>query len=44
MNWAHTTSLTQALFIEVPVPSQESDQSFIYVLGVSVSTIFPIGL
>ena len=44
MNWAHKTSLTQPLFIEVPVPSQESDQSFIYVLGVSVSTIFPIGL
>ena len=31
--WAHTISLNRALFIEVPVPSQESEGSCIYVLG-----------
>jgi len=30
--WAHKTSLTSQLFIEVPVPSQESERSCICVL------------
>ena len=37
------TSLTPSLFIEVPVLSQESERSCIYVLGISnlpISTIF----
>jgi hypothetical protein len=37
------TSLTPFLFIEVPVPSQESKLSYIYVLEISIlplSTIF----
>ena len=41
--WVHKTSLTQPLTIEVSVPSQESERSCIYVLGVSffpLSTIF----
>ena len=29
----HKTSLTTPLFTEVPVPSQESERSYIYVLG-----------
>ena len=37
--WADKTSLTLPHFIEVPVPSQESEQSYICVLGVS---IFPL--
>jgi hypothetical protein len=42
----HKTDLTPPLFIEVSVPNQESEQSFIDVLGVSsllLSTIFCIG-
>ena len=31
--WAHKTSLTPQLFIEVPVPSQTNEWSCIYVLG-----------
>jgi hypothetical protein len=41
--WTHKTSLTPPLFIEVLVPSQESEQSCICVLRVSIlhlSTIF----
>jgi len=34
--WSHKTSLTLPLFIEVPVPSQESERSCICVLGVSI--------
>jgi len=34
--WAHKTSITLPLFIEVPVPSQESERSCICVLGVSI--------
>jgi hypothetical protein len=37
--WARKTSLTLPLFIELPVPSQESAQSCICVLRVS---IFPV--
>ena len=33
---AHKTSLTPPLFIEVPVPSQESERSCICVLEVSI--------
>jgi hypothetical protein len=33
---AHKTSLTQPLFIEVPVPSQESERLCICVLGVLI--------
>ena len=36
----HRTSLTPPLFIEVPVPSQESEQSCISVLGVSILSLF----
>jgi hypothetical protein len=42
----HKTDLTPPLFIEVSVPNQESEQSFIDVLEVSsllLSTIFCIG-
>ena len=41
--WAHKASLTLPLFIGVPVPSQESEWSCIWVLGVYIfplSTIF----
>ena len=31
--WAHKTSLTLPLFIEVPVPNQESERSWMYVRG-----------
>jgi len=36
--WANTTSLTPPSFIEVPVPSQESERSYMYicVLGLSI--------
>jgi hypothetical protein len=34
--WNNKTSLTLSLFIEVSVPSQESDWSCIYVVGVSI--------
>jgi hypothetical protein len=34
--WAHNTSLTPPLFIEVFLPSQESEWSCICVLGVSI--------
>ena len=43
--WIHKTSLTPPPFIEVPVPSQESEQSWFWVLGVSIlllSTTFPL--
>jgi hypothetical protein len=33
--WAHNTSSTPPLDIEVPVPTKENEQSCIYVLGVS---------
>ena len=33
--WVHKTSLNPQFFIEVPVPSQESERSCICVLGVS---------
>ena len=41
--WVHQTSLMLPLFIEVPVPFQLSERSFICVLWVSIlplSTIF----
>jgi len=34
--WAHKTSLTPPLFIEVPVPSQKNERSCICVLGISI--------
>ena len=34
------TGLTLPLFIEVPVPSQESEQSCICLLGVLILTLF----
>jgi hypothetical protein len=37
--WAHTTSLSPPLFIEVPVPSPVSERSCIYVLGASIMTV-----
>jgi len=43
--WAHKTSLIQPLFIIVPVPRQEREQSCICVLGVPIlptSTILPL--
>ena len=36
MAWAHKTSLTQPLFIEVPVTSQESERSYMYVKAMDV--------
>ena len=38
--WAHKTSLTTPLFIEVSVPSQESDRSYICVMGIDFSIKF----
>ena len=38
--WAHKTSLTLSLFIEVPVSSQESEQSCTCVSILSLSTLF----
>jgi hypothetical protein len=38
--WAHKSSLTLPLFIEVPVPSQESKQSHICLLGVLIFASF----
>jgi hypothetical protein len=40
--WVHRTSLTPSLFIEVPLPSQESDQLGVSIL--SLSTIFLLDL
>jgi len=34
--WVHKTSLTTPLLIEVPVLNQESERSFICVIGVSI--------
>jgi hypothetical protein len=34
--WAHKTSLTAPFLIEVPVLNQESERSFICVIGVSI--------
>jgi hypothetical protein len=34
--WGHEANLTPPLFIEVPVPSQESELSCIRVLAVSI--------
>jgi hypothetical protein len=42
--WADKTSLTAPLFIEVPVPSQESERSCICVLRVSIVPLFTIFL
>jgi hypothetical protein len=33
-------SLTSPLFIEVPVPSQENERSYIYLLGVSLPSLY----
>jgi hypothetical protein len=41
---AHKTSLTPSLFIEVPVPSQESEQSYFCELGVSILPLSKIFL
>ena len=38
--WAHKTSLTQPLYIEVPVSSQESERSCMYVLAISFCLCF----
>ena len=41
--WTHKATLTPPLFIEVPVPNDESERSGICVLGISIlplSTIF----
>ena len=40
--WIHKTILTPPLFIELPVPSLESDQERVYVLGVSILTLCTI--
>ena len=40
--WVDKTSLTPPLFIEVPVPSQESDSSCICVLPISTSLILEL--
>jgi hypothetical protein len=41
--WAHKTSLTLPLFyIEVPVPSQESEWSCIFYKGISILSIIMI--
>jgi len=37
--WVHETSLTLPLFIEVPVPIEESERSYI---GVFLLSIFPL--
>ena len=47
--WAHKISLTQPLFIKVPVPSQKSERlyawgTYIYTDFVSASTIFKLCL
>ena len=44
--WSHKTILIPSLFIEVPVPIQESERLCICVLGVSIlhlSTILKLG-
>jgi hypothetical protein len=43
LNWADRTSLTPPLFIDVPVPSKESEWWCICVLGVSILPL-PTGL
>ena len=40
--WAHKTSLTSPVFIEVSVPSQESERSCICVLVVSILSLSSI--
>jgi hypothetical protein len=39
--WVHKTILTPPLFVEVPLPNQESERSCICVLGVSNVSLFP---
>ena len=41
-DWVHQTRLTPPPLIEVPVPSQERDRSFICVLGVPILPTFMI--
>ena len=36
LKWAHKTSLTPSLFIELPVPRRESERSCIGVLDLSL--------
>jgi hypothetical protein len=38
--WTHKTSLTPPLFIEVPVPCQESERSCICVRGIEFATFY----
>ena len=38
--WVQSTSLTPSFFIEVPVPCQRGQRPCIYVLGVSIMTLF----
>ena len=38
--WSHATALMPPLFIEVPVPRQESERSCICVLGGSILSLF----
>ena len=38
--WVQSTSLTPSFFIEVPVPSQQGQRPCIYVLEVSIMTLF----
>ena len=38
--WVQSTSLTPSFFIEVPVLSQQGQRSCVYVLGVSIMTLF----
>ena len=38
--WANTTDSTPPLFIKVPLPSQESDSSYICVLDLPLFTFF----
>ena len=40
--WADITSLIQPLFIEVPVPKQESERSCTCMLGESITTLSTI--
>jgi hypothetical protein len=41
-NWVHKTSLSPQLFINVPVPKQESERSCICVSGLSIFPLFSV--
>jgi hypothetical protein len=44
MAWAHKSSLAPHIFIEVPVPSQESEWSCICVSGIELASFYDVSI